>query len=110
MKSHKDLVFCMLLPLIITVVVPSHLGLAYVLLVETNSFPELVVIFPDNAIRTSLDTFSILLYVLTVCVVLAYALFPLQNILLLVSQCVQHIYRTLIHFAYIHILMLPSKT
>ena len=38
---------------------PSHLGLAYVLLVETNPFLELVVIFPDYAIRTSLGTFSI---------------------------------------------------
>ena len=38
--------------------VPSHLGHAYVLLVETNDFPELVVIFPDYAIRTYLDTFS----------------------------------------------------
>ena len=27
--------------------VPSHLGLAYVLFVEANHFPELVVIFPD---------------------------------------------------------------
>ena len=41
--------------------IPSHLGLAHVLLVETNSFPELVVICPDYAIRTSLDTFSSLL-------------------------------------------------
>ena len=39
----------------------SLLGLAYVLLVETNLFPELVVIFPDYAIRISLGTFSILL-------------------------------------------------
>ena len=41
--------------------VPSHLGLAYVLLVETNPFPEPVIIFPDYALRTSLGTFSILL-------------------------------------------------
>ena len=41
--------------------VPSYLGLAYVLHVETNSFPELFVIFPDYAIRSSLGTFSILL-------------------------------------------------
>ena len=39
----------------------SHLSLAYVLLFETNPFPELVVIFPDYALRTSLGTFSILL-------------------------------------------------
>ena len=44
--------------------VPSHLGLAYVLIVETNPFPELVVIFPDYALRTSLGTFSILLTLL----------------------------------------------
>ena len=39
----------------------SHFGLAYiyVLLVQTNLFPEFV-IFPDYAIRTSLGTFSIL--------------------------------------------------
>ena len=40
--------------------VPS--GLAYVLLVETNPFSELVVIFPDYALRISLGTFSILLH------------------------------------------------
>ena len=40
---------------------PVHLGLAYVLLVETNPFSELVVIFTDNAIQISLGTFSILL-------------------------------------------------
>ena len=40
---------------------PVHFGLAYVLLVETNPFPELVVIFLDYAPRTSLGTFSILL-------------------------------------------------
>ena len=37
------------------------LGLAYVLLVETNPFSELVVIFPDYALRISLGTLSILL-------------------------------------------------
>ena len=37
------------------------LGLAYVLLVETNPFPELVVTLPDYALRISLGTFSILL-------------------------------------------------
>ena len=37
----------------------GHLGLAYVLLDETNTFPELVVIFPDYALRTFLGTFSI---------------------------------------------------
>ena len=41
--------------------VPSHLGLTYVPLVDTNSFPELVIIFSDYAIRTSLCTFSVLL-------------------------------------------------
>ena len=41
---------------------PVPLGLAYVLLVETNPFPELVVIFPDYDLRISLGTFSILLY------------------------------------------------
>ena len=41
--------------------VPSHSGLAYVLLVETNPFLELVVIFPDYALRISFGTFSILL-------------------------------------------------
>ena len=40
---------------------PVPLGLAYVLLVETNPFPELVVIFTDYALRISLGTFSILL-------------------------------------------------
>ena len=35
-------------------------GLAYVLLIETNPFPELVVIFPDYALRTWLGTFLIL--------------------------------------------------
>ena len=40
---------------------PVPLGLAYVLLVETNPFSELVVIFPDYALRISLGTFSILL-------------------------------------------------
>ena len=37
----------------------SHLGLAYVLLVETIPFHERVVIFPDYAIRTPLSTLSI---------------------------------------------------
>ena len=46
--------------------VPPHLGLAYALLVETNPFSELVVIFPDNAIQTSLGTFSILLLYLSI--------------------------------------------
>ena len=42
--------------------VPSHSGLAYVLLIlESHPFPELVVIFPDYALRTSIGTFSILL-------------------------------------------------
>ena len=41
--------------------VPSHLGLAYVLLVETNPIPKLIVIFPDYALRISLGTFTILL-------------------------------------------------
>ena len=41
--------------------VSSYFGLAYVVLVETNSFPELDVIFPDYAIRTSVGTFSVLL-------------------------------------------------
>ena len=41
--------------------VPSHLGLVYSLLVEINSFPELVIIFLDYAIRASLGTFSSLL-------------------------------------------------
>ena len=41
--------------------VPSHLGLAYALLVETNPFLEFVVIFPDYALRISLGTFSNLL-------------------------------------------------
>ena len=36
------------------------LGLAYVLLVDTNPFSELVVIFPDYALRIFLGTFSIL--------------------------------------------------
>ena len=37
--------------------VPVPLGLACVLLVETNPFSELVVIFPDYALRISLGTF-----------------------------------------------------
>ena len=40
--------------------VPFHLGLAYVLHVETNPFPEIVV-FSDYAFRISLGTFSLLL-------------------------------------------------
>ena len=39
--------------------VPSHLGLAYVLFVETNPFPELI-IFPAFSLRTTVGTFSIL--------------------------------------------------
>ena len=42
---------------------PVPLGLAYVLLVETNPFPVLVVIFTDYALRISLGTFSILLII-----------------------------------------------
>ena len=42
---------------------PFPLGLAYVLFVETNSFSELVVIFPDYSLRISFGTFSILLQV-----------------------------------------------
>ena len=42
--------------------VPYYLGLAYVLLVETNPFLELVVIFPDYALRISLGTLSVLLF------------------------------------------------
>ena len=41
---------------------PVPLGLAYVLLVETNPFSELVVIFPDYALRISLGTFLDLTY------------------------------------------------
>ena len=41
---------------------PSHLGFAYVLLVETNLFPEFDVIFADYTLRTSLGTFSIYAY------------------------------------------------
>ena len=44
---------------------PVPLGLAYVLLVETNHFPELVVIVSDYALRISLGTFSILLAMIT---------------------------------------------
>ena len=44
--------------------VPSHLKLAIiVLLVKNKPFPELVVICPDYALRTSLGPFSILLIV-----------------------------------------------
>ena len=46
---------------------PVTLGLAYVLLVETNPFSELVVIFPDCALRISLGTFSIL-HIVKTCV------------------------------------------
>ena len=62
-------------------VVPSQLGLASVLLVETNSFPELVVIFPDHALRTSLGTFSILLPNLNLWVPLStlYLIFSLNQ-------------------------------
>ena len=46
--------------------VPSLLELAYLLLVETNPFAELVAIFQDYAVRSSLRkslcTFSIFLY------------------------------------------------
>ena len=41
---------------------PIHLGLAYVLLVENNPFYELIVIFPDYALRIFLCTISILLH------------------------------------------------
>ena len=44
-----------------TTAVPSHLGLAHILLGETNPFPELVVIFLDYSLRTTLGIFSILL-------------------------------------------------
>ena len=37
--------------------VPSHLGFAYVLLLETNHFPWFVDIFPDYALLISLRTF-----------------------------------------------------
>ena len=40
---------------------PVPLGLVYVLLVETNPFSELVVIFPDYLLQISLGTFSIFL-------------------------------------------------
>ena len=40
---------------------PVPFGLAYILLVETNPFSELFVIFTDYALRISLGTFSILL-------------------------------------------------
>ena len=40
---------------------PVPFGLAYILLVETNPFSELVVIFTDYALRISVGTFSILL-------------------------------------------------
>ena len=44
--------------------VPSHLGLAYVLLVETNPYHVPAVLFPDYALRTSLGTISILFFTL----------------------------------------------
>ena len=40
---------------------PVLLGLAYVLLIETNPISELVAIFSDYTLRISLGTFSILL-------------------------------------------------
>ena len=43
---------------------PVPLGLAYSLLVETNPFSELVVIFSDYAFRIILGTFSILLCII----------------------------------------------
>ena len=43
------------------------LGLAYVLLVEANPFPEHVVIFLDYALRTSRGPFSILLLTMMPC-------------------------------------------
>ena len=42
---------------------PSHSGLAYILLIETNFFPNLSFIFSDHALPTSIGTFSILLCV-----------------------------------------------
>ena len=44
--------------------VPSHLGLAYVLLVKTNPFPEFVIIFPDYALLISIGTLSIFLVII----------------------------------------------
>ena len=41
--------------------VQSHLRLAYVLLVETNPFPERVFFLSDYTLRTSLGTLSIFL-------------------------------------------------
>ena len=41
--------------------VPSHLGLAYVLLAETNPLSRTYRIFSDYSLRTSHGTFSILL-------------------------------------------------
>ena len=46
------------------------LGLAYVLLVETNPFSELFVIFSDYALRISLGTFPILLSKLVILITL----------------------------------------
>ena len=41
--------------------VPSDLGLAYILLIETIPFSKRFVVFPDCALRTFFGTFSILL-------------------------------------------------
>ena len=40
--------------------VPSHLGLAYDLFVDTNTFSTSVMLFSDFALRASHGTFSIL--------------------------------------------------
>ena len=65
-------------------IAPSCFGLAYmyVLLVDINSFLELVVIFPDYALRTSLATTLILLISLShvvrtriICVTPCYTLY-----------------------------------
>ena len=40
--------------------VPSHLGLAYALFADTNTFPTFVMLFSDFALRASNGTFSIL--------------------------------------------------
>ena len=42
---------------------PVFLGLAYILLIETNPFSKLVIIFQDFALRISFGTFSILLVI-----------------------------------------------
>ena len=44
--------------------VPFNLRLAYVLFVDINLLPELVVIFPDYALRASLGTFALDLHML----------------------------------------------